>query len=216
MNTYQDYLNAGGDHVLAERYPANNGRLFVICPCGRLEHPFMVWDVSALHAGFNQGQAWACDQCLTEWRREKRPIEPGDEYLVHEEQEYKWAVVRGRARQHALDHLAARAVARLGTLRDDLDKDIARGHTHLAADRAKVHNRAGMTALAVDKTTITADNTDAATISGIPVGAIATIEGVDYAVTDGTLVLRASSPGLFKVKLSHKDKLPEEVTIDAS
>lgn len=56
---------------------------------------------------------------------------------------------------------------------------------------------------------------DGLTISGIPAGAVLTIEGVDYTVDDGEAELSFTLPGTYQVKLSlwpYLDKVFEVVS----
>jgi len=70
--------------------------------------------------------------------------------------------------------------------------------------------------LSVDKTTITADGTDEATITNIPSGATATCEGESLTIDDGELVFTADTVGTYTITFECWPYLDEEVTINAT
>ena len=70
--------------------------------------------------------------------------------------------------------------------------------------------------LSVDKTTITANGADEATISNIPSGATATCEGESLTIDDGELVFTADTAGIYTIKFECWPYLDEEVTINAT
>ena len=69
----------------------------------------------------------------------------------------------------------------------------------------------------IDKTTITADTSDKATITKVPKGTKVIIAGVDQGMCDdGTVEINADFKGSYKVKLVCWPYLDKEITVDAS
>jgi len=60
--------------------------------------------------------------------------------------------------------------------------------------------RPAMEAVA-DKAQITADGADTVTITGLPVPCVATIDGTDYSVDDGSLTFATTEPGLHEITI---------------
>jgi hypothetical protein len=54
-----------------------------------------------------------------------------------------------------------------------------------------------------DKTTITADDVDTATLSTLPIGTLVIVDGVQYTVNDGSSELSASTAGEYLVVADH-------------
>lgn len=69
--------------------------------------------------------------------------------------------------------------------------------------------------IAVDKTTITADGVDAATVSGLPVPCTVYVDGAAVAVADGTFIFKASAAGAYTLTVDEPAVLPWETTINA-
>jgi len=82
-------------------------------------------------------------------------------------------------------------------------------------DNGVIADRPSMN-LSVDKTTITANGTDEATISNIPSGATATCEGESLTIDDGELVFTADMAGTYTITFECWPYLDEEVTINAT
>jgi len=70
--------------------------------------------------------------------------------------------------------------------------------------------------LSVDKTTITANGTDEATISNIPSETTATCEGESLTIDDGELVFTTDTAGTYTITFECWPYLDEEVTINAT
>ena len=69
----------------------------------------------------------------------------------------------------------------------------------------------------VDKTTITADTSDKATITKVPKGTKVIVAGVDQGTCDdGIVEINADFKGFYKVKLVCWPYLDKEITINAS
>ena len=80
----------------------------------------------------------------------------------------------------------------------------------------EITKRPAMTTV-IDKTTITADTSDKATITKVPKGTKVIIAGVDQGTCDdGTVEINADFKGAYKVKLVCWPYLDKEITIDAS
>lgn len=217
---YQQHLAQGGERVLPELDRRNDGaRPDVRCPvCSGWHHPAVVLNVAALPATLTGGAEWACDACWLTWKRERRPIDPGDDFVVPEEFQHRLFERLGVASQAELEEYQEKHVVRaLRQRRDDLDRDIARAGAlpELAAERARIHARAGID-LVASKPVIIANGVDSTLISGIPAGATVSVDGGEVTVNDGALELAASNAGRYTVRVTHPRKLPAEVTIDAS
>ena len=68
----------------------------------------------------------------------------------------------------------------------------------------------------IDKTTISADSTDTCTVSGVPVGAVSYINGVQNIINDGTLVITADVAGEYDVRIVFSYYLDEVFTLNAN
>ena len=98
--------------------------------------------------------------------------------------------------------------AMVGAARDDLQY-ISGG---LVTDKPTIPS-------AIDKTTIFANATENATISGLPNPTHAVVSGMgtnqNLDVTDGVLALNFDFTGVYKVRLTALNKLPMEYSINA-
>ena len=84
----------------------------------------------------------------------------------------------------------------------------------------EIVSRSSMTAQ-IDKTEVTADDTDKVTISDIPSAAVATVHGagareVVGPITDGTLELTFDTEGTYTIKLEKFPYKDQEFTVNAS
>jgi len=80
----------------------------------------------------------------------------------------------------------------------------------------KITKRPAMSTV-IDKTTITADTSDKATITKVPKGTKVIIAGVDQGTCDdGTVEIKADFKGSYKVKLVCWPYLDKEIIVDAS
>jgi len=69
----------------------------------------------------------------------------------------------------------------------------------------------------LDKTTVAADGTDLATISGIPAGSVVRITGQpEQTITDGVLELTFDTPGTYKIRIQSFPEKDTEFTIVAT
>jgi hypothetical protein len=59
----------------------------------------------------------------------------------------------------------------------------------------------------LDKTSITADGVDTATLSGLPTTCTLNIDGDTVAITDGTLAFTATDPGPYTITIDEVDSL---------
>jgi len=219
MHTYKEYLDAGGERILPEKSRRAKDDFDVICACGNYALPALVWDVSGLDSELTGGQNWACDDCWLKWMREMRQIDPGYDFITPEEWFYKFVQKIGRASLHVMAQHEANMLESLGRVRKDIDRELKMGIGNtedLQAKRNKIQERVGISTLQIDKLSIVANNTDSATLTGIPAGSTVEVESVQYAVNDGTLVLRVNAPGQYVLKVNSPNKLPEEVIVNAS
>jgi hypothetical protein len=69
---------------------------------------------------------------------------------------------------------------------------------------------------AISKNPIDADNTDIATVSGLPYTCEVLHEGVAYPVTNGTFMFVADQPGTYSFTVDEPHYLYAEFTIDAA
>lgn len=207
MNYLDAILANAPNLTLDARDVHNNGRIEVRCPCGMWTHPAAVLDVSALPDTLTDGEDWACDNCWTHWKRERRDIDPGDAFIVPEEFLAKM-LERIGCPQADVQHYRGAALRALAKRRADC--------AHDDPLIAEIDSRAGIP-VTVDTQTITANGSAAANITGIPAGASAAIDGgTPQPVTDGAVRVTATTPGAYRVTITHPDKLDREVIINAN
>jgi|LGVE01.1.fsa_nt_gb hypothetical protein len=68
----------------------------------------------------------------------------------------------------------------------------------------------------LNKTTITANGTDLATIANLPQPCTATFAGKQYEVMDGSFEFTVDTPGSYTVKVEAFPHLPAEFTVEAT
>jgi hypothetical protein len=66
------------------------------------------------------------------------------------------------------------------------------------------------------KTTITANGTDTAVLSGLPDPCTVMIDGEAHEITGGSLEFAASSPGVYRISIDEVQYLPEQWEITAT
>jgi hypothetical protein len=66
------------------------------------------------------------------------------------------------------------------------------------------------------KTTIAANGTDAAVLSGLPDPCTVMIDGEPHEITGGSLEFAASSPGVYRISIDEVQYLPEQWEITAT
>jgi len=66
------------------------------------------------------------------------------------------------------------------------------------------------------KTTIAANGTDAAVLSGLPDPCTVMIDGEPHEITGGSLEFAASSPGVYRISIDEVQYLPEQWEITAA
>lgn len=207
MNYLNAILASAQNLTLEVRDIHGNGRIDVRCPCGAWVHPAVVLDVSALPDALTNGEEWACDNCWNGWKRERRDIDAGDNFIVPEE-------------------FLAKMLERIGCPQSDVQyyrgnalRALAKRRADCAPDDpliAEIDARAGIVPQ-VSTQTIAANGSDAATVSGIPAGALAALDGgTPQPVTDGEVRITATVPGAYRLTLTHPEKLSFEVTINAN
>ena len=173
------------------------------CPCCSSWNPAaMLADVAGL---LPAGEArWACDGCWSQWWRQQLPLALGDDFVTAEEWFCRFLELTGReagdrdpflGRQYALE--ADRLRGLLSGLDPASDAAVA---AQVRLD--KVIARSTLPAQ-WDKTEITADGIDAATLSGVPHRTEIECDGVIYLIEDGDFSLSTSTPGAFIVTARH-------------
>lgn len=206
--TYMQHVRDGGAEVLERVDRAGSGRLFARCPCGNVAHGSTILNVASLYQHMTNGAEWACDDCYARWKRAMIPVVPGDTYLVPEEFTPRFLEILG-ADLGDVEHHRRHAVKALSRLRCDCEK---KGD---AATVAEIDQRAGMP-LSVSGTTIAADGIQGVQISGIPDYAEVSLDGgPPQVVHDGLVGFTATTPGEYKLRITHENYVPAEVTIHA-
>lgn len=110
-------------------------------------------------------------------------------------------VVKGPA-----DHMGTTVEAGVAYI-DGTDQDVT-PYTHWVTGGA-VALRTALTAV-WDKTAITADGVDYATLSPLPASITVMVGGTPYAVAGGSFEFAASDPGAYVVSVDHLPYLPYE------
>jgi len=186
------------------------------CPCCSSWNPAsMLADVTGLlPAGVER---WACDGCWSQWWRQQLPLAVGDDFVTAEEWFCRFLELTEReagdrdpflGRQYALE------ADRLRGLLSGLDP--ASADFEAAVERlGKVIARSTLPAV-WDKTEITADGIDAATLSGVPRGTEVECDGVIYVIEDGDFSLVTSTPGAFTITARHPRFIWQEWVIHAN
>lgn len=64
--------------------------------------------------------------------------------------------------------------------------------------------------LAFDKTSIAADDTDTATLAGLPDPCTVSIDGTEYEVTGGTLEVTSPLPATYHVEITDENAFPAQ------
>lgn len=103
MLSYKDYIAGGGVPLYPTKYTGRADGLFKVrCPCGSLAFPQTMVDVRSFDAVLTEGQEFACDGCISDWERNKKPLKAGDIFLVRHEFRAAFAAHRlGAADQQA-------------------------------------------------------------------------------------------------------------------
>lgn len=64
--------------------------------------------------------------------------------------------------------------------------------------------------LAFDKTSIAADDTDTATLTGLPDPCTVSIDGTEYEVTGGTLEITSALPAIYQIEITDEAAFPAQ------
>lgn len=188
------------------------------CPvCRNWTAAAQLADVIGITADLTGGHRWACDGCWNEWQRQQLPLSPGDDFVTAEEWFIRFCELTRReagnrdaflGRQYALEADRLRGVIARYAL-DAVETQEAQ------ARLAKVIARSTFPGT-WDKLMITADGTDAATLSGVPHGTEVECDGVIYVIKDGDFSLATSTPGAFVVTARHPRYIWQTWSIHAS
>lgn len=124
MNLAQ-HLEAGGQGPARRQHP-HRGTLHQCELCLIPTQAVLLLDVQALPETLRGAARWVCDACRATWARERRPVEPGDEFLDPLEHVEKVHRLAG----HDTAHFAPVIAGRLERLRGDLEQRAARHPEH--------------------------------------------------------------------------------------
>lgn len=188
------------------------------CPvCRNWTAAAQLADVIGITADLTGGHRWACDGCWNGWQRQQLPLSDGDTFVTHEEWFVRFCELTGRdggnrdaflGRQYALEADRLRGVlSRYAS--DSAEATEAQARLDLVLARSTFPG-------SWDKLDITADGTDAATLSGVPHGTEIECDGVIYVIEDGDFSLATSTPGAFTVTARHPRFIWKEWVIHAS
>lgn len=188
------------------------------CPiCQGWTSASLIADVTGITADLTLGQRWACDSCWTEWQRQQLPLSDGDTFVTHEEWFVRFCELTGRdggnrdaflGRQYALEADRLRGVLSRYAV-DSSEATEAQARLDLVLARSAFPGT-------WDKLNITADGTDAATLSNVPHGTDVECDGVIYVIEDGDFSLATSTPGAFVVTARHPRYIWQTWSIHAS
>jgi len=67
----------------------------------------------------------------------------------------------------------------------------------------------------IDKTEIQANDSDTATISGLPIPCTATLDGVDTIITDGVILFKIDFPGTYQIIITSFPYIPKTFEVTA-
>lgn len=211
---YAAWLAAGRERTLEERLDYRRGELFRCPMCKGWSAAALLADVGGLDPAGSE--RWACDGCWTQWKRDQVPLSAGDDFVTEEEWWCRFCELTYRDAGNR-DALLGRAYAvEADRLRGLLSRYSLDSSESLNAEvrLAKVVARSTFPC-AWDKTEISADGTDTATLAAVPIGTEVIVDGTAYAVDDGSFELVASTAGAYHVEAKHPRYIWEAWTIYA-
>jgi hypothetical protein len=206
MLNYRQYLKDGGESVLQ---PVKwIGSSFYKCQkCDKPTNEICLIDVTSLGT-ITEGKTWVCDQCITDWKRAKTPIDPTDEFFVPEEWDVRFLEKVGCFEKEYIQ-TKKRAVKKVKTRYNDIRKDPKK-----AAERVKIEERYGNPA-SLPKVRIRANNKEESTVSAIPANSQIFIDGQKVTENTNTLTFSTFNKGKYKLKIVSDYHLDYEGEIDA-
>jgi len=93
--TYMTYLENGGAKLYPEMDVGRaDGKPKVQCKCGAWAFAQTMIDVRTFNRVLTEGEKFICDGCYSSWERQKRAIDPGDNFLIRHEFRAKFAAKR--------------------------------------------------------------------------------------------------------------------------
>jgi hypothetical protein len=211
---YAAWIAAGRERTLEERLDYRRGELFRCPMCTAWTAAALLADVGGLDPAGSE--RWACDGCWTQWKRDQVPLSAGDDFVTEEEWWARFCELTYREAGNR-DALLGRAYAvEADRLRGLLSRYSLESIESLEAEvrLAKVVARSTFPG-EWDRTEIAADGVDAATLAAVPVGTEVIVDGIAYAVDDGSFELVASTAGAYHVEAKHPRYIWEAWTIYA-
>lgn len=212
---YQEHL-LGHDPVLSVRW--RGGMEVHQCPaCLNWTAAAQLADVTGITADLTGGHRWVCDGCWTEWQRQQLPLSHGDDFVTAEEWFIRFCELTGREAGNRDAFLGRQYALEADRLRGLLER-YAPGSPEAQQAQARLGKVIARSAFpgSWDKLDITADGTDAATLSNVPHGTEVKCDGVVYVIEDGDFSLATSTPGAFTVTARHPRYIWQEWVIHAS
>jgi len=204
MINYLSHISNGGDDTLQKLV---GYRYF--CPkCNRHANPMCILNVSTLPS-INEGHDWVCDQCIIEWKREKKKIDPTDDFVVPQEWEVKFLEKIGApqkqilsAKRYALKHIKIKY------------NEIVNHNLWSQEDKLKIEERYTNPA-SISKKRIRANNKEDSLINNIPENSTIYIDGEKVGHGNSEITLSAPVKGKYKIKIESPYHLNCEEEIDA-
>lgn len=93
--TYKIYLEKGGKKIFDEVDVGRaDGDPAIVCGCGGRGFAHTMVDVRSFRRNLTGGAKFICDGCISKWERQRRAIDPQDNFLVRHEFRAKFAEKR--------------------------------------------------------------------------------------------------------------------------
>jgi hypothetical protein len=206
MLNYRQYLKNGEENIL-ERVKWLGSSFYRCEKCKKPTNEICLIDVTSLGL-IAEEKTWVCDQCITDWKRAKIPIDSTDEFFVPEEWDVRFLEKVGCFEKEYIQ-TKKRAVRKVKTRYNDIRKDPKR-----SVEKTKIEERYGNPA-SLPKARIRANNKEDSTVSGIPANSQIFIDGEKIAENISTLTFSTLNKGKYKLKIVSDYHLDYEGEIDA-
>ena len=207
MLNYRQYLKNGGENIL-EKVKWVGSSFYRCEKCKKPTNEICLIDVTSL-GQMTEGKTWVCDQCITDWKRAKTPIDSTDEFFVPEEWDVKFLEKVGYFFEKEYIQTKKRAVKKIKTRYNDIKKDPKK-----SIEKIKIEQKYG-NPITLPKNKIRANNKDEVTVYDIPENASIFIDGEKVAQNVNNLIFSTLNKGKYKLKIVSDYHLDYEGEIDA-